>query len=171
MQTPNTPGQYAEYFNLVAENITWMNDMGLNLKLGVDWTHYNWEETSKDIYVDSSKQVKAAFNDLQPSRRYLVTLKAKNTGNVTWQKNDTNLATFLPANRPSLFKDWTWPSTNNNRAGTFSEASVAPGQTATFNFWMKAPAVADTYAEHFSLLAENIAWMNDMNIMCNLVVN
>lgn len=35
LKAPSTPGQYQEYFNLVAENITWFNDQGTSIIINV----------------------------------------------------------------------------------------------------------------------------------------
>jgi hypothetical protein len=38
IKAPTTPGVYKEYFNLVAEGVTWMNDPGLYWQITVGWT-------------------------------------------------------------------------------------------------------------------------------------
>lgn len=35
LTAPSTPGTYQEYFNIVAENITWFNDLGVNIIVNV----------------------------------------------------------------------------------------------------------------------------------------
>lgn len=160
---PRNIGQYNEFFNLITSGGTWMNDMGLNFKFRVRPPTYAWAEASKEIYTDAERDVQANFNDLQPNTRYFVRLKALNTGNITWNKGSVQLGTFLPANRSSMFKDWTWPTTQNNRTGTFNENSVAPGETGTFDFWIVTPGWAAGHKpESFNLVVDGSKWMPEI---------
>ncbi|MBI2589432.1 hypothetical protein HYW32_00135 [Candidatus Berkelbacteria bacterium] len=40
------------------------------------------------------------------------------------------------------------------------ESSVAPGETATFSFWLQAPSGMSpgTYHEHFKVVADGLGW-------------
>jgi hypothetical protein len=170
--TPSRVGEYWEFFNLITSGGTWMNDMGLNFKFRVRPPVYSWAEAGKAVYTDASKDVQVPFGDLQPNTRYLVSLKALNTGNLTWQKSAIQLGTWLPVNHPSLYKDWTWPSTQNNRAGTFNEDNVAPGETATFDFWIHTPGWAAGWKpESFNLIVDNNQWMPEIGQQFPFAVN
>jgi len=100
------------------------------------------------------------------SRIYL-SIKALNTGNTTWTNSGTNpvdLGTSGPQDRASAFYDSTW--LNSDRAAQLQEASVAPGEVGTFNFWIQAPYELNntTYKEYFQPVVEGSTWMNDVGM-------
>jgi P pilus assembly chaperone PapD len=99
--------------------------------------------------------------------KYIVT-RVKNTGQVTWQRETTRLATANPQDRTSAFKDATWMS--GNRVVRMNEATVAPGATATFEYWYKAPAQAKAYTEDFTVVIEGKSWIPYFGIRHNTTV-
>jgi hypothetical protein len=78
----------------------------------------------------------------------------KNTGMATWT-TATNYK--LGAQNPQDNGTWT----GNNRILLSAGESVAPGQSKTFTFSVKAPATAGTYNFQWQMLQENIAWFGD----------
>lgn len=102
---------------------------------------------------------------MNPGDTVYVGFKAKNTGNVTWHNNGSypvNVGMTHPTDRLSLFMGSGW--LGQNRPAHLVETDVDPGQTGTFEFWMKAPNQSGVYREYFSLVAEGIAWFNDPNM-------
>ncbi|NUO47676.1 MAG: hypothetical protein HOV80_02340 [Polyangiaceae bacterium] len=81
----------------------------------------------------------------------------RNTGSSPFDPS-TSLGTTEPRDRESVFYDSTWPA-NNRPASVVS--SVAPGAEHTFEFAMRAPAMAGTYQEHFGLVQEGLAWFGN----------
>ena len=94
-------------------------------------------------------------------------LKVKNTGTQTWTPNVVHLATSHGKDRTSIFtragdgpSGWIAP----NRI-IMQESSVAPGETATFSFWMQNNNVSPgSYKEYFQLVADGVTWMEDYGI-------
>ncbi len=121
--------------------------------------NYWWTYVSQNVYTDSSKTQPADTAGVIAGSRVYATVTIRNAGVATWYKNQVNLGTSNPRDRKGFFIDWSW--INYNRAATIKEDSVAPGQTATFEFWMNAPEQEGYYQEFFTPLAENITWMND----------
>ena len=70
--------------------------------------------------------------------------------------------------RISAFKDATWLS--GNRAVRMNETTVAPGETATFEYWYKAPAQAKAYTEDFTVVVEGKSWVPYFGIRHNTTV-
>jgi hypothetical protein len=166
-KTPNSLYSGRQYFGLVVEGVTWMNDLGLNWPLNTP--SFSWQYQGQGVYSDSSK---AAYVDsygqaLSPNTRYYYTLAAKNTGNVTWKQGDVRLGTASQLNRTSQLYDSSWLS--NIRPATLVESSVAPGQTGHFEFWGTTPSGVFSGNEYFNLLDENLIWFNDLGQ--NWVVN
>jgi hypothetical protein len=157
--TPNNTGYYKEYFNVVSEGVTWMNDMGLHFALNVQPAKYTWASEGQQVFTDSTKLVQANTSNLVTGDRIYMTVKARNTGNTTWYKHSANFATSGPNNRISSVRTNEWLSPN--RSATLVEAAVEPGQLGTFEFWMS-PTSSGSYKEYFNLVAEGISWMNDI---------
>ncbi len=91
----------------------------------------------------------------------IVTLK--NIGSATWKKDGANYASLYhwdPSRHvetTSVFSTAGWNS--DKRAVRVTSADVAPGQSVTLQFPIRAPSVAGTYQESFTLTAENAAWV------------
>lgn len=89
-----------------------------------------------------------------------ISLTLKNGGTATWDDN-TKLTARNPVSDPDNldaphpFCDATWEA-NCNRIQ--SAGSVAPGQSKTFNFKIKAPAAPGTYRINFGLVQEGVGW-------------
>ena len=88
-------------------------------------------------------------------------LVLKNTGSKPWT-SATHLGTTVPRDRASRFAGADWISTS--RAAAIA-GTVAPGATGTFSFSFDAPTgaacVPGTYAEHFGIVQESVAWFSD----------
>ncbi|MBN1900817.1 phosphodiester glycosidase family protein [Candidatus Sumerlaeota bacterium] len=98
-----------------------------------------------------------------------VTLVYDNIGTATWTIAETKLVLARPDARTSeLYDAATWHS--SSQPALLSPASVAQGETGSFSFTLKAPAVSKTtvYNEHFMMTqtgigrigpADSEAWM------------
>jgi hypothetical protein len=158
-KTPNGWLDSKEYFNLVVEGVTWMNDLGLNLVM--NRPRYTWQYQGQTAYTGSDKTtpVDTFSNALSPNTRYYFVVSAKNTGNVTWRQGVVRLGTAWPGDRNSQIYDSSWLT--NARPATLTESTVAPGETGNFEFWINAPNGWLASREYFNLLAEGLIWMND----------
>jgi len=99
---------------------------------------------------------------------YKFSITVRNTGSQTWQRHVVNLGTSRDRDRvPSFLREGGDPSgwISANRV-VMKEASVAPGNTATYEFYMKAPSGMSpgVYREYFQLVADGIGWMTDYGI-------
>ena len=161
-------GIYNERFNIMANNLTWMNDTGLSYYMNVQQPKYTWSMASQYAYTDTTKATVANMNSLTPGQKVYVGFTAKNTGNMTWSNSGPNAilaGTEAPKERSSLFapnSGWL----TSTKPTLLKEATVAPGQTGTFEFWMTVPAsgVYGVYNERFNILANGITWMNDVGL-------
>ncbi|MBI4744773.1 MAG: hypothetical protein HY776_08180, partial [Actinobacteria bacterium] len=109
---------------------------------------------------------------LSPGETVTVTLTAKNVGSATWYKSGANpvrVGTTNPRERPSTFANSTW--LGSNRPTGLPVDQVKQGETVTFSWTITAPSTPGEYREHYSLVAEGIAWMNDPGINYYIVVN
>jgi hypothetical protein len=172
LKTPNgiNVGTYREYFQMVAENITWMEDTGLywDIKVQPEYEKYHYNVVSQNSYPS-----------ITPGEGYNYILTVRNSGAGTWQKGQVNLGTDKKLDRitPFIRNDINNPFGNPSGWGAqnriqMQENSVAPGQTATFSFWMSAPydMKSSVYKEYFRLVAENVTWMEDYGIYWDVTV-
>ncbi len=172
-----TPGQantYSEYFNLVADGRTWLNDPGLYWTLRVASPNYAWQPVSQEAYVDQTKTTPVDTNRLVLGNAHYFILKAKNTGNTPWKKGavgqQVNLGTQKPMDRRSSFCDSTWLNTADcNRITTTIESEVLPGHVGTFEFWMKSSKTG-TFDEYLNLVADGTTWLNNPGLYWTLRV-
>ncbi len=152
---------FSAYFGLLAEGKAWMPDAGMYYGMSVQPPAYTWQLTSQYAYTDDTKTTGTSLYNLRAGERRYIGLTAKNTGNVTWKNtgaNPMNLGSSAPSDRASSFYDSTWLSPS--RPARMKEASVAPGQTATFEFWVTAPAGKyGDFREYFNPLLEGRAWL------------
>ncbi|MBN1902836.1 phosphodiester glycosidase family protein [Candidatus Sumerlaeota bacterium] len=99
----------------------------------------------------------------------IVTLVYHNIGTNAWSASDTKVVLARPDTRTSDFQDvGAWIS--SSQPALMNPSTVAPGETATFSFALKAPDISITtlYDEHFMLSqngvgrigpADSEAWM------------
>ncbi|ODV26707.1 MAG: hypothetical protein ABT19_02700 [Rhodanobacter sp. SCN 68-63] len=84
------------------------------------------------------------------SKSYMVQMR--NTGNYTWTAaTNFRLGSQNPANNS------TWGVARVN-----ATSDVAPGQTGTFNFTIKAPTTPGVYNMQWQMLQENVVWFGDL---------
>ncbi len=151
---------YKEYFNLVAENITWMPSLGIY-----------WQVEVQPATYSAAFVGQAPYPTLTPGSTADLWVELRNTGNVTWNAataNAAKLGTSVPLDRGSIFYDSSWPATN--RVAVVSPAQVAPGEIGKFNFKIHAPDKTGVYKEYFRPLIENVTWMNDLGIYFQIEV-
>lgn len=160
----SSTGSFKEYFGILAENKDWMPDIGLYFDITVQPARYTWQLTSQYANTDETKTMGTSLANMQPGERKYVGFTARNTGNVTWSNtgpNPLNLGATKPLDRPSPFYDQTW--LGYGRPARMKEATVAPGQTATFEFWITAPTRNyGSFSEHFNPVLESKAWLTDI---------
>jgi MYXO-CTERM domain-containing protein len=84
-------------------------------------------------------------------------IELKNNGTETWD-SDTRIGTTEPRDRVSVFADSTWVS--DNRPSEV-KGTVPPGGTYKFTFDLAAPQMTGTFAEHFGVVQDGVAWFGD----------
>ena len=57
-----------------------------------------------------------------------------------------------------------------NRVATQAEATVAPGQNATFTFQVRAPTAPGVYSIHLRPVVDGTAWMEDEGVFLIVTV-
>lgn len=161
----NRLGNYGEYYNVVMDGLSSFPMNGfirVNLNVKSD---YKWQVVSQS-YGTSPEIAYVGGVPMTPGSTKTLKLVVKNVGNATWKNSGNtpvNMATWFPSYRSSPFKGSDWIS--DVRVVTMQEASVAPGQNATFVFNVKAPNTTGNFPEYFNLVAEGITWFQENGLM------
>ncbi len=102
---------------------------------------------------------------LQPAATQSVTLRFRNTGTKTWTKGVAGSQIALGVSGDSLAfgaLGVNWPAPN--RVAFQTEASVAPGSTASFTFAVRAPLSVGTARIRLRPVVDGVAWLEDQGV-------
>lgn len=153
VRAPNQIGLYREYFGLVSEGKTWMNDMGV---------FWEFEVTNDSVYQavwhDQSDFVYTTVGNEEESW-----IEFLNTGTATWQKignNAVHLGTSRPQDRSSYVYDDTWLTSNRIE---MDQTTVSPGEVGRFSFNVQ-PSRSGVFIEYFQPVVENLKWLQDWGV-------
>jgi|GEM_PF-1971395 len=157
------PNVYREEFQILAEGVSWFGKEKIIWDVAV--------LSKEDAYKPCKFESQNSHPTLMPGDSYNFYLKMKNTGSQIWKKRQVNLGTDHPRDRKPNFILSDINNTGNshwissNRIEMLEE-SVAPGETATFSFWLSVPGNANSgvYREYFRMVADGITWMDDWGI-------
>jgi len=156
-----SPGIYREYFQVVADGVGWMEDYGIYWDVNVP------QPTPAYAHAFVSQN---GYPTIAHGQAYKFQVNVRNTGTATWTRDRVNLGTSHDKDRiPNFTRESAdggasgWISGNRVR---FEQASVAPGQNATFTFYMKNDSTpSGTHRQYFQLVADNGGgWMDDYGI-------
>ena len=153
----NQPGNYREYFDLVAEYKTWLPTLGIRWDINVNGEEVNTQPDSYQAQLESH----SADIELQTGQMAQLTATFKNTSNNAWPNGSQSnygavrLGTYAPNDRTSKFQADDWLS-SNRVSGTGS--NINPDGRFTLSFNVQAPDVPGVYYESFRLVSEHIAW-------------
>lgn len=164
-------GQYVgQGLDIVQEGIRWF-DSSYTMWSKSNDPVYTWAYFGTKFFTDATKSQQVSPSSLSKTQRIYAELSAKNTGNAPWLNSRTNpihLGTYGPIDRSSKYYDSTWLA--GTRLAALKQSTINPGETGTFEFWLKAPSTTGSYSEYFDLVAENYAWMKDVGLVYRLTV-
>lgn len=166
---PDYTGTWTEYFRLVADGLT---GFGNFFGLPITTRSYAFAFNNQHTYTDSTKTTELPLDNLSPGQTAWLTLSLTNTGNTTWYNAGTHpvhLGASGPTDRSSGLCTSGW--INCSRPASLQQASVAPGQTGTFEFPIHIPAANGTFMEYFSPVVEGSAWMNGPSVYWGLTIH
>ncbi|MGE3629626.1 MAG: NBR1-Ig-like domain-containing protein [Sandaracinaceae bacterium] len=143
--------RYARYRDFAA-NV--YNEMGADFWM----TDTMVADTYGAAYVNQTFPLAAEPFELYATQEMEGTLEMRNTGTATWMPGVTFLGTTQPRDvaSPLAGSDWVSP----NRAATV-DRMVAPGETGSFTFRVRAPDAAGDYPQFFNLVQEGVTWFSD----------
>ncbi len=156
---------YSGSFNFV---ISWDKWWGSSVARSA----YAWSLASQSAYTDSGRTQTFSSDKvihLNPGQKAYIKVEADNTGTHSWSQSSLHLGTYQPKDRSGTFYDsssWLW----STRPAQLDEATVAPNDTGTFYFAVKAPSKVGNYTEHYNPVAEHITWLNNGGLALHIDV-
>lgn len=99
-----------------------------------------------DAQLDFELKSKTAPKSLKAGESKSITLKLKNTGNITWRSSGTDAVKLMRSGTSKL--------TSSSTLATLKESKVEPGEVGTFRFDIKAPQ-ADGKHSLYAMLSMN----------------
>lgn len=154
-------GTFKEYFNLVAEGITWMRDIGIYWEIRMEKPSYHAR------YIGQSP-----LTPMTVGEERLFWVDYENTGAINWEYPTARLGTSSPLDHASVFynsrENTGWIS--SNRAILSNKYIVQPGEIGRFGFIAKAPQTKGTYKEYFRPVIDGVAWLEDYGLYWEIEV-
>lgn len=158
--------KFSEKYRLLTENVEWLSYPAIDTKLVMKTPPSTWQLVSQLSYKNSAKSVASPTNKLKLSEERFIVVKIKNLSGKIWKNSGDSpirLATNSPVNSTSLVCHESWISCN--RPASMKEPTVAPGETATFEFWIRAKNHDLNYNESYRPVAENSYWLGDAGLV------
>ncbi|GAC1459182.1 MAG: hypothetical protein NVSMB8_08550 [Candidatus Limnocylindrales bacterium] len=160
VRAPVAPGVYRLPLRPVIDGVAWMEDQGVFLVV------------TSDVGYHSRWTAQSPYPTLAPGQTSApLTLTFTNTGTKPWVKGAAGQQADLGINLDDrtwsgLSVDWFTP----DRPAVQAEAVVAPGETGTFTFQVKAPAAPGIYSIHLRPVIDGTVWMEDEGVFLVVTV-
>ncbi len=160
IRAPAALGAYVLPLRPVADGVTWLEHQGVFVGVVSDAGYHS------KLVSQSANPVLAPGETSAP-----ITVTFRNTGSKPWVKGALGQQANLGIKNDDVI--WSslavdWP--NAARPATQSEASVAPGETATFSFRVRAPVAPSTYVLALRPVIDGVVWMEDEGIVVTVTV-
>ena len=153
-------GEYREYFNLVAEGVTWFEDFEFYIEIDILPLSF------AGSVVELPQTLRLKTGDVAG-----ITVKMRNSSEVEWKNTGVNavkIGTVNPFDRSSDLQHQTWLSSNRIIVAT---NNTPIGETAEFTFQIKAPNKIGHYQESFQLVSEGMAWIPGTKFVLDVTVD
>ena len=161
LRAPMSPGVYDIPLRPVADGVTWLEHQGVFVRVTSDLGYHSKWISQSPYPVLGPGEVSGDIN-----------VVFRNTGTRTWVKG----AAGQQANLGIRGDDRTWASLGvgwltPDRPAAQTEASVAPGATATFTFRVRAPQMPSTYVLALRPVIDGTTWLEDEGVYLAVTVS
>lgn len=158
LHAPQTTGTYTETFALASESTAWVTGGEVTLTVNVvaaatSTPTPSTESISKTVYTGTIVAQTATKLKAKAGKPISFMVSVQNTGNETWSTltlSNTSAVTAAKTGQKVSFAHSSW---SGETALSLTGQSVAPGQTATLQFFMTAPQVNGSHVVDFALAA------------------
>lgn len=160
LRAPQTPGTYSETFALASESTAWVTGGEITLSVvvaeqqeEVSSTEESEESTASETYTANIVAQTATKLKAKAGRPISFMIAVKNTGTATWSAlsiADTSAITAAKTGQTVSFAHSSW---SGKTAVTVQNQNIAPGETATLQFFLQTPQMNGSHSVAFSLAA------------------
>ena len=144
----------------VVDGVAWLENQGVFVPV-TTYVNYHSAWASQSAYPTlAAGQLSAPL-----------TISFRNTGTETWNRGTLGQEARLAVNHDNdmwapLGVNWV----SANRVAAQTEASVAPGGTASFTFQVRAPSTPGVYAINLRPVIDGVVWMEDQGVFLIITV-
>ncbi len=160
LRAPQTPGTYSETFALASESTAWVTGGEITLSVvvaeqqeEVSPAEENTESTASETYTANIVAQTATKLKARAGKPISFMIAVKNTGTATWSTLSVTDASSLTTAKTGQHVSFAHSSWSGKNAVTVQNQNIAPGETATLQFFLQTPQVNGNHSVAFSLAA------------------
>jgi hypothetical protein len=150
---PTTAGTYNFQWRMVQDGVQWFGAYSTNVAIVVG------NPVNSSQFISYS----GVPTSMARGQTAVVSVTMKNNGTTTWTRSG---GYKLGSQNPQ--DNYTW---NLNRVWLPTGVSVAPGQSRTFTFTIKAPSTVGTYNFQWRMVQDGVQWFGAYSTNRQIVVN
>jgi len=151
IKSPTTPGKYKLVIDGVQEAVAWFGPVqGVNRPTVEAWIDVVGDLLSYNVLYDPVDVPKY----MEAGKTYNLTVKAKNTGSISWTPGNFGLSYHWYKEPGHVIKIW-------DGTRDYVDYTVPPGGTYTFSLSVTAPADPGNYTLEIDMVHENVAWFKE----------
>lgn len=160
LHAPQTTGTYTETFALASESTAWVTGGQVTFKIVIEEEAATAIEEQAEAVPEDAEATTGSITaqtatklKVKAGKSIPFMLAVKNTGTATWNNlslTNTSEATKTTNGDRISFAHTSW---SDNEALALKNQSIAPGQTATLQFFMTTPQANGEHVVEFSLSA------------------
>lgn len=160
LRAPEVPGSYTETFALASENTAWVTGGEITLLVvvaeqqeEVSSVEENEKNTVLETYTANIVAQTATKLKAKAGKAISFMVAVKNTGTATWNTLSVVDTSSLAAAKTGEYVSFAHNSWNGKTAAVMQNQDIAPGETATLQFFLQTPQINGVHSVAFSLEA------------------
>ncbi len=160
LRAPQTPGTYSETFALASESTAWVTGGEITLSVVVAEQQEETssvgetvDETTSETYTANIVAQTATKLKAKAGKPISFMIAVKNTGTSTWNTLTLTDASSLTTAKTGQHVSFAHSSWSGKTAVTVQNQNIAPGGTATLQFFLQTPQINGSHSVAFSLAA------------------
>ena len=160
VRAPLSAGTVNMRLRPVVDGVAWLEDQGVFVPVTTVVSYHSIWDSQSAYPTLRAGQISAPLS-----------ITFRNTGGQAWNKGTLGQEARLAVNLDDTM--WAplgvnWMS--SNRVAAQTEATVAPGTTASFSFQVRAPSTPGVYSIHLRPVIDGVVWMEDQGVFLVVTV-
>lgn len=157
LRAPEAPGSYTETFALASEDTAWVTGGTITFSIVVKEQQEDTEEvageTNQSTYTANIVAQTATKLKAKAGKAISFMVAVKNTGTATWNTLSVADTSSLTAAKTGEHISFAHNSWDGKTAAVMQNQNIAPGETATLQFFLQTPQINGVHSVVFSLEA------------------